>query len=290
MLWDERGGAPKLPKDLLLLSSPSPPSSRGNGGFSRLRSASARPSSEQRPVLVELVETDPLQAMARSRAAAAFSSEATVACRAEEDGAEARVVAAASATMPSAPPPKPAATLEDFLMGTLPPDAVVTVPSRRQEPRTSSARSPSAPPLSNSQPWRPGRLEAIIASRKDIDKLTWYVIELSYDGVQKVCHKRYNDFVEFDRIMRQQYPALGSCLLDLPPSGVVGLRHKLDIGNFNNSRQRSLQRYLDVAIELAGEQPVRRFLQAQGVPTANMFPPCATSWEERQRQAAQGGC
>mmetsp|Transcript_98140 Transcript_98140/g.246062 ORF Transcript_98140/g.246062 Transcript_98140/m.246062 type:complete len:314 (-) Transcript_98140:45-986(-) len=313
-MWDDRDGAPTIPGDLLAAAACSPPPPHGAlselpasgaaGQRHRPTALAPAPALVARPVVVKLAETDPLQALAKSRAAAASVVAAERAGRAEEQPKDAKAAVkgfeeleafATAAQLPPSTAPVPSSswappslvqantTLEEFLAEPRPPVAAAGA--------SAAAPSAASPPSSGLLQWRLGRLVANIVTRKEIDKLTWYSIEFKYDGVEKVCHKRYKDFVEFDRVMRQQYPALCSCLPQLPPSGVVGLRHKLDLGSFNHRRQIGLQQYLDLAIERAGEQPVRRFLQAaNGVPAESVFPPCATSWEEKQRLGAQGGC
>jgi len=107
---------------------------------------------------------------------------------------------------------------------------------------------------------RPGRLQAKIVSREEAGSVTWYTIEVRYDGTQRDCCKRYSDFVQFNKYLRTRLPCHKDKLPELPSSGVVGLRHKLDLGTFNHRRQVSLEQFLETAVQIAGEQPVRRFL------------------------------
>jgi len=107
---------------------------------------------------------------------------------------------------------------------------------------------------------RLGRLQAKIVAREEIGSVTWYTIKVRYDGIEKDCRKRYNDFVQFDKYLRTWFPCLKDMLPEIPSSGRVGLRHKLDLGTFNHRRQAGLERFLEIAVQTAGEQPVRRFL------------------------------
>jgi len=86
---------------------------------------------------------------------------------------------------------------------------------------------------------------ATIQSRQDIDGVTWYSIRV-WDGTGGcLYHKRYNDFKEFDSRMRAEGSVAAQILPELPSSGTLGLRHKFDVGDFNEKRQEGLQKWLD---------------------------------------------
>jgi len=118
---------------------------------------------------------------------------------------------------------------------------------------------------------RPGRLQAKIVAREEVDSVTWYKIRVEYDGTERECCKRYNDFMQFDKHLRQWLPCLNDMLPQIPSSGRIGLRHKLDLGTFNDRRQAGLEGFLDAAARVAGERPVRRFL-LDGVTSGNLSP------------------
>jgi len=107
---------------------------------------------------------------------------------------------------------------------------------------------------------RPGRLQANIISREEDGSVTWYTIKVRYDGTERDCRKRYSDFVRFNNYLRTRLPCHKDMLPELPSSGRVGLRHKLDLGTFNHRRQVGLEQFLETAVQIVGEQPVRRFL------------------------------
>mmetsp|Transcript_48035 Transcript_48035/g.126732 ORF Transcript_48035/g.126732 Transcript_48035/m.126732 type:complete len:220 (-) Transcript_48035:360-1019(-) len=104
-----------------------------------------------------------------------------------------------------------------------------------------------------------GRWQATITSRQVIDSITWYRIQVLYNGVESTCHKRYSDFAELDRRLRLRFPCPKGVLVDLPQGGCVGLRHRLDLGTFNERRQDRLQQYLDKAVQVAGKSLLQCF-------------------------------
>merc|ERR1719253_398457 len=57
--------------------------------------------------------------------------------------------------------------------------------------------------------------------------------------------KRYKDFVKLDRDL-----SVHSVLLrqKLPPKGLIGFRHRYDLGNFNKDRQFALDSYLKTLV------------------------------------------
>jgi len=89
----------------------------------------------------------------------------------------------------------------------------------------------------------PDSLEASIINREDKNGVTWYKLKL-FDGVEeRYFNKRFSDFQELDVALRID----GINPPTLPSSGMVGLgiRHRLNLGSFNEDRQRDLERYLN---------------------------------------------
>lgn len=108
--------------------------------------------------------------------------------------------------------------------------------------------TPATQPTAVAEASRPGvssGAKATIESRQDIDGVTWYRIRL-WDGTDETFHqKRYNDFKEFDTQLRAKGTIAAQVLPELPKGGTLGLRHKLDVGTFNEKRQDGLQKWLE---------------------------------------------
>merc|ERR1719253_1971498 len=57
--------------------------------------------------------------------------------------------------------------------------------------------------------------------------------------------KRYKDFVKLDRDLDRHSVLLRQ---KLPPKGLIGFRHRYDLGNFNKDRQFALDSYLKTLV------------------------------------------
>merc|ERR1740121_394555 len=76
----------------------------------------------------------------------------------------------------------------------------------------------------------------------------WYSIRLRDRGQIRYLHKRYTDFRALHEQLAEVWPR---ALPRLPPQGLVGMRHRLDIGKFNERRQCGLQSYLEALLAQA---------------------------------------
>ncbi|CAK0799823.1 unnamed protein product, partial [Prorocentrum cordatum] len=82
-----------------------------------------------------------------------------------------------------------------------------------------------------------------IKSRQDLNGITWYEVQVTEGSEERSYLKRYSDFRRLheqllaDKAKVQEMP-------QLPTKGVLGVRHKLNLGNFNDKRQEDLQEYL----------------------------------------------
>eukprot|EP00419_Tripos_fusus_P023647 CAMPEP_0172727092 /NCGR_PEP_ID=MMETSP1074-20121228/91485_1 /TAXON_ID=2916 /ORGANISM="Ceratium fusus, Strain PA161109" /LENGTH=297 /DNA_ID=CAMNT_0013554207 /DNA_START=47 /DNA_END=940 /DNA_ORIENTATION=- len=74
--------------------------------------------------------------------------------------------------------------------------------------------------------------------------VTFYHISVSdvASGIQWDVRKRYNDFRKLDRKLRCNGELSP---IDLPSKGLMGFRHRLNIGDFNEQRLTGLRTYLD---------------------------------------------
>jgi len=106
-------------------------------------------------------------------------------------------------------------------------------------------------------------MSARIVHRDDRAGVTWYTIRF-FDGVSESLHvKRYSDCRRFDLVLRNSL-VLSKVLPPLPSPGILGLRHMLDIGDFNDRRQHGLQRWLDAILKNVKIPLVREFLIDDG--------------------------
>lgn len=71
--------------------------------------------------------------------------------------------------------------------------------------------------------------------------ITFYHIVVHDNDHHWIVHKRYSDFHILDRRLQDSGELT---TLKLPTKGLFGLRHRLDIFNFNEERQEGLQSYL----------------------------------------------
>jgi len=97
---------------------------------------------------------------------------------------------------------------------------------------------------------------ASIISSRDMQGTTWYLLRVRECGQERFFLKRYRDFAALDSALRARRWGSqdGHVLPRLPDRGLFGLRHALDIGNFNARRQQRLQEYVSVLVS-----QVRRF-------------------------------
>mmetsp|Transcript_34186 Transcript_34186/g.97121 ORF Transcript_34186/g.97121 Transcript_34186/m.97121 type:complete len:248 (-) Transcript_34186:98-841(-) len=88
------------------------------------------------------------------------------------------------------------------------------------------------------------RLTAEVRSSRSVAGVTWYHISV-FDGSRESHYeKRFRQFKAFDALMRRS-AVLAKIVPPLPSSGVLGLRHRLDISDFNDKRLDGLQVWLD---------------------------------------------
>eukprot|EP00439_Symbiodinium_sp_Y106_P026680 s1628_g3.t1 len=79
-----------------------------------------------------------------------------------------------------------------------------------------------------------------ILDSSEFDGTTWYSIRVIEDLREWLCKKRYSQFLELDALLA----SVPLQRLPLPPKGTVGIRKMLNLGNFNEERQRGLASYL----------------------------------------------
>jgi len=122
------------------------------------------------------------------------------------------------------------------------------------------------------------KLQATLISSKAIDGVTWYLFKLQENNEARFYMKRFSDFRRLDRVLRSA-PRPGRQLPTLPPSGRFGLRHMLDIGDFNRKRAAGLRIYVEDLLTQVGsltDEPalVRFFGRGAG---GRVLPPVAAS-------------
>lgn len=105
----------------------------------------------------------------------------------------------------------------------------------------------------------PPAVASVISSR-DMQGTTWYLLRVRECGQERFFLKRYRDFVALDGALRVAHRSGrgGLALPRLPERGLFGLRHSLDIGNFNAKRQQGLQDYvssLAAQVQRFSEEP-----------------------------------
>mmetsp|Transcript_39987 Transcript_39987/g.123319 ORF Transcript_39987/g.123319 Transcript_39987/m.123319 type:complete len:310 (+) Transcript_39987:85-1014(+) len=126
--------------------------------------------------------------------------------------------------------------------------------------------------------------------------ITFYNIAVSEDEHQWIVQKRYSQFAKLDKQLRSSGEL---SRLDLPSKGLFGLRHQLDICNFNNARQTGLNSYLDHLtrqVERLAQSPtLSAFLEAQtpsqpliGSSRPSSSRPSSLGPEELPAEALQG--
>mmetsp|Transcript_96382 Transcript_96382/g.276825 ORF Transcript_96382/g.276825 Transcript_96382/m.276825 type:complete len:329 (-) Transcript_96382:105-1091(-) len=102
-------------------------------------------------------------------------------------------------------------------------------------------RDPEVQQRLHSAPWR---LEARLVSSREIDRVTWYLFKVEENEETRFYMKRFNDFKHLDRVLRVAVRP-GRIIPALPSSGRFGLRHLLDLGDFNRKRVDGLRLYVE---------------------------------------------
>lgn len=123
----------------------------------------------------------------------------------------------------------------------------------------------------------------VIINSRDIEGTTYYLVRIqsiaegdSGRTDEQYLKKRYSDFQRLDNALRKviaETPwgeaAPLAFLPALPDSGVLGLRHKLGVGEFMTRRQEGLQKYLDYVlsqVKTKDDQPaLKAFLSSDHV-------------------------
>lgn len=106
------------------------------------------------------------------------------------------------------------------------------------------------------KPW------AQIESEDEVDKVTIYTIRVTRDSSDSVRKKKYNDFLEFDKLLRSK-PDLREVLSAMPPlpkTGVLGVRHALGFKNYSKDRREGLQTYIDFLMDNLNIRQLEGFL------------------------------
>lgn len=85
-------------------------------------------------------------------------------------------------------------------------------------------------------------LQLQVAGTKVNSGTTYYVIKVSESGEQWSVEKRYKDFIALENTLDT---SAGKLLhMALPEKGMIGFRHKFNIGSFNDRRRECLEQYL----------------------------------------------
>lgn len=84
-------------------------------------------------------------------------------------------------------------------------------------------------------------LKATILGSRAVSGHIEYLIRIDAEGQQWCVSRRYTDF---ERLHAEVEEPLRSAVGPLPPKGALGIRHKLNIGGFNEKREAALQAYL----------------------------------------------
>mmetsp|Transcript_99154 Transcript_99154/g.318160 ORF Transcript_99154/g.318160 Transcript_99154/m.318160 type:complete len:337 (-) Transcript_99154:118-1128(-) len=132
-------------------------------------------------------------------------------------------------------------------------------------------RDPEVQQRLHSVPWR---LEARLASSREIDRVTWYLFKVEENEETRFYMKRFSDFKHLDRALRVAARP-GRIIPALPVSGRFGLRHLLDLGDFNRKRLDGLRLYVEDLLcqvgSLTNDPALMRFF-GRGAP-GRVLPP-----------------
>lgn len=90
----------------------------------------------------------------------------------------------------------------------------------------------------------------LVCSRDTKDGTTFYLLRVNDSDGERLFLKRYSDFQELDRALRVSVRNPGA-LPELPETGVFGVRHYMNIGDFNEKRKQRLQEYANSVISQA---------------------------------------
>lgn len=106
-------------------------------------------------------------------------------------------------------------------------------------------------------------MQATIISHQYEGRVRWYTIRV-HDPNERIIRKRFNNFKEFDTLLRQRFTSKAKDFLPLPLSGIFGLRSKMGCKKFHQRRENALQAYLDCLITSTGEvkRAFRNFLSS----------------------------
>lgn len=126
-------------------------------------------------------------------------------------------------------------------------------------------------------------VQCSIVSSEVVEGRTAYTISVEREGRQRALVRRhYTDFLALDKEETVQ-GLLPESRPTLPPKGRLGLRHRLDLGSFNEKRRKGLQQYLEQLLqtEAGASAAVDRFLAANAAPA----PPALDTLEQFLRSA-----
>jgi len=106
------------------------------------------------------------------------------------------------------------------------------------------------------KPW------AKIDKEEEVASVTYYTIKVTRDGSDTVHRKRYNDFLEFDKLIRSKsdLKEVLSGMPPLPTTGVFGVRHALGLVDFHKRRRDGLQKYIDFLMDRLNIRQLHGFL------------------------------
>lgn len=125
-------------------------------------------------------------------------------------------------------------------------------PAAAERPGAGADAVPSAAPAPRTPLPRPALVVEIVASRKAEDGVTWYGVRVREDGERRFLHRRYTDFCALhEELTLACHSASALKLPGLPPAGLIGFRHRLNLGRFNDKRQCGLQHYLEDLVRQA---------------------------------------
>jgi len=90
-------------------------------------------------------------------------------------------------------------------------------------------------------------VQVYFAGDEEIEGKKWYMFHvIDRWGNFKICKKRYSHFKQLHADICERGRLR---VVDLPPAGFVGLRHRLNLGHFNTERQLGLEHYVNSLLD-----------------------------------------
>lgn len=117
--------------------------------------------------------------------------------------------------------------------------------------------------------------KVVIKKHTNVGDHTEYELDVREGTRQWSIQRRYREFVDLDLVLK----ATSECKCPvLPPKGAFGLRHKFNIGDFNEQRMGGLERYLDGLVSQTSRvtdiPALASFLRVPCTPDGAIKEPC----------------